>query len=148
MIDASHPNGHFYSPVVDPAELAAHGDRLWPAQPEVLGIDFNDPMHEHILREVFPRQFSAYDYPEKLAETPELTDFFTQNSQFSWLDCRSLFVLLRQWRPRRLIEVGSGFSSLLVADVNRRFLDNSVDVTCVEPYPREFRTMACQGSPV
>jgi hypothetical protein len=95
-------------------------------------------MHEHILREVFPRQFSAYDYPEKLAETPELTDFFTQNSQFSWLDCRSLFVLLRQWRPRRLFEVGSGFSSLLVADVNRRFLDNSVDVTCVEPYPREF----------
>lgn len=138
MIDASHPNGHFYSPVVDPTELAPHADRLWPTRPEVLGIDFNDPMHEHILREVFPRQFSAYDYREKLAETPELTDFFTQNSQFSWLDCRTLFVLLREWRPRRLIEVGSGFSSLLVADVNRRFLDNSVDVTCVEPYPRAF----------
>jgi hypothetical protein len=138
MISTSHPNGHFYSPVTDPAELVARADQLWPEQPEILGIDFNDGWHEYLLSEVFPRHMPAYDYPEVLPETPELTQFFTQNSQFSWLDCRALFVLLREWRPRRVIEVGSGFSSLLIADVNRRFLGHSMDVTCVEPYPRSF----------
>ncbi len=47
-------------------------------------------------------------------------------------------MLLREWRPARLIEVGSGFSTLLAADVNRRFLDGTMEITCIEPYPREF----------
>jgi len=37
-----------------------------------------------------------------------------------------------------MIEVGSGFSSLLIADVNTRFLNNSCKFQCIEPYPREF----------
>ena len=135
-LKTAHENGHFYSPIVNPAELDAA--RLWPARPEVLGIDFNDAGHERILREAFPRFMGLYDYPERLDETPDLLQFYTQNSQFSWLDSRALFVLLQEWRPRRLIEVGSGFSTLLSADVNRRFLDNTLEITCIEPYPRAF----------
>jgi hypothetical protein len=37
-----------------------------------------------------------------------------------------------------MIEVGSGFSTLLAADVNRRFLDSSMEITCIEPFPRPF----------
>lgn len=136
ILKTAHENGHFYSPIVNPAELDAA--RLWPERPEILGIDFNDAGHERILREAFPRFLGQYDYPEHLDETSELTQFYTQNSQFSWLDSRALYVLLQEWRPRRLIEVGSGFSTLLSADVNRRFLDNTLEITCIEPYPREF----------
>ena len=142
-IPTAHPNGHFYSPVVDPSQLDQA--TLWPPRPTVLGIDFNEASHERILREVFPRWMPDYDYPERLDETPSLADFFTCNSQFSWLDSRALFVLLREWKPRRLIEVGSGFSTLLAADVNRRFLDRSIEITCCEPYPREFLRNGIDG---
>jgi hypothetical protein len=71
--------------------------------------------------------------------------FYTRNTQFSWLDSRALFVLLRQWRPRRLIEVGSGFSTLLSADVNHRFLDSVAEITCIEPYPRAFLRQSIPG---
>lgn len=135
-IRAAHSNGHFYSPVVDPAELDP--ERIWPENPQVLGIDFNDSAHERILREAFPRFMPEFDYPELLDESPELGEFYIRNSQFSWLDARALFVLLREWRPRRLIEVGSGFSTLLTLDVNRRFLGGECTVTCIEPYPRAF----------
>ena len=37
-----------------------------------------------------------------------------------------------------MIEVGSGFSSLLTAHVNHNYLEDSIDFSCVEPYPREF----------
>lgn len=141
----SHPPGHFYSPITDPAELAARDASLWPAVPEIPGIDFNDDSHEHILREIFARHMPHYDYPETLEETPELADFYTRNSQFSWLDSRSLFVLLREWRPRRMIEVGSGFSTLLAADVNRRFLDRTMELTSIEPYPRAFLRNSLDG---
>lgn len=141
----SHPNGHFYSPVVDTAELAGLEHRLWPPSPHVAGIDFDDASHERILREAFPRFLPDYDYPEVLEETPQLAGFFTRNSQFSWLDARAYFVLLRHWQPRRVVEIGSGFSTLLAADVNRRFLDGRLDVTCIEPYPRPFLLAGVPG---
>jgi len=130
------PPGHFYSPVADVAELRAQLERIWPAHPSVLGIDFNDAYHQRVLREYFPAFYPDFAYPARPDGNP-LT-FYLDNDQFSWLDCRALFVLLRAWRPKRLVEVGSGFSTLLVADVNRRFLDGALSVTCIEPYPRPF----------
>jgi hypothetical protein len=137
-IQSAHPNGHFYSPVVDPQSLVPEADTLWRPDPDVLGIDFNDASHLEILQQDFPAWFGAYEYPEHLEESADLEQFYTQNSQFSWLDSRSLFVLLQKWQPRRVIEVGSGFSSLLIADVGRRLLDQPLDFTCIEPYPRAF----------
>ena len=46
--------------------------------------------------------------------------------------------MMRALAPKRVIEVGSGYSSLLMADINRRFLNGSASIQCVEPYPREF----------
>lgn len=137
-IKTAHDAGHFYSPIVDPDELSRQQSRLWPEDPKILGIDFNDAEHELLLHETFPRHLPAYDYPEHLDESDHLSKFFTQNSQFSWLDSRSLFVLLREWKPSRLVEIGSGFSTLLIADVNLRFLGGGVHITCIEPYPRAF----------
>ncbi len=144
-IRTNHPNGHFYSPVVDPESLLDRQHNLWPSNPEVLGIDFNDAYHQTVLTEYFPRHFPKYDYPEHPPKDGDDAAFYTQNSQFSWLDCRTLFVLLNEWRPNRYVEVGSGFSSLLAANVNARFLDNASSVRCVEPYPREFLLKPIDG---
>jgi predicted O-methyltransferase YrrM len=135
---AAFPEGHFYSPIVDVADVASRRDQLWPAKPAILGIDFNDDYHRRILTEAFPRWIGGYDYPEEGREDEALDRFYTRNSQFSWLDSRLLFVMLRELQPRRIVEVGSGYSSLLMADVNRRFFDGGIDITCIEPYPRAF----------
>jgi hypothetical protein len=129
------PSGHFYSPIVDVDELRAREARVWPPKPTVLGIDFNDTYHERVLREYFAAFYGDFAYPPKSDGNP--LQFYLDNDQFSWLDCRALFVLLRAWRPNRFIEVGSGFSTLLVADVNRRFLGESLKISCIEPYPRD-----------
>ena len=144
-IKIAHEFGHFYSPVVNPQELVDRQDELWPDNPEILGIDFNDNYHIKVLKEFFPKHIQQYDYVEKLQQTQSDCEFYTQNSQFSWLDSRSLFVLLKQWKPKRMIEVGSGFSSLLTADVNHRFLSNSMDFKCIEPYPRSFLKKEIKG---
>lgn len=136
---AEAPDGHFYSPVVDPDEIALRAAAVWPDRPEALGLEFNDDSHHRVLTDHFPRYFADYDYEEEAPSgDEELLSFYTRNSQFSWLDCRSLFVLLRAWAPRRIIEVGSGYSSLLMADVNARFLGGRCEITCIEPFPRPF----------
>lgn len=136
--NAAFPEGHYYSPVVDTSDVWARRMEIWPAQPVTLGVDWNEAQQASLLREVFPRHMPHWDYPETLPDTPDLGSFYANNSQFSGLDARALFVLLREWRPARLVEVGSGYSTLLTADVNRRFLDGAMELVCIEPYPRPF----------
>ncbi len=143
--DPIFPAGHFYSPIADTTALARDRRRIWPESPHISGVDFNDASHVALLTEAFPKFIQDYDYPESESE-PEpkanagaaVPSFFSGNDQFSWLDARALFVFLRHFRPRRIIEVGSGFSSLLMADVNRRFGGGAIEITCIEPYPRQF----------
>jgi len=138
-IRAAHPGGHFYSPVVDPAEASANAARLWPEPPAaVAGIDFDDAAHVHVLETLFPRFYGDFDYAEHGAPDEELSAYYYRNSQFGWLDARALFVLLRAWRPARIVEVGSGYSTLLMDDIVRRFLGGACKITAIEPYPRPF----------
>ncbi|MCB1607736.1 MAG: class I SAM-dependent methyltransferase [Xanthomonadales bacterium] len=137
-VQAGYPDGHFYSPVVNTADIDARQAEIWPAQPELLGIDFNDAAQQALLREVFPAEFAGYDYPDKLdADAPE-DRYYSLNTEFGWLDSRVYFALLRHFRPARVLEVGAGYSTLLSTDVNRRFLNSSARVACIEPYPRPF----------
>ena len=49
-------------------------------------------------------------------------------------------------RPARMIEVGSGFSSLVTARVNRELPGRRrCDFTCIEPYPRDFLLAGVPG---
>ena len=145
MINTSHPNGHFYSPVVDTSELSERINDLWPSGiPECPGVSFNDESIVRVLTEWFPQFMSDFNYPEQAIASDE-SQFFIQNSQYSWLDCRALFVILRQLQPKKIIEIGSGFSSLLTADVNRRFFANNMEFVCVEPYPRAFLSTGIAG---
>ena len=41
---------------------------------------------------------------------------------------------MRYCKPRRIIEVGSGFSSAAMLDVNNLFLDDTVEFTFIEPH--------------
>lgn len=131
-------DGHFYSPVVNTEEIGVDATRIWPVAPAVAGIDFNDVEQQRWLTEILPRHLPDYDYPDDLPAGAAESVFYTRNSQFSWLDSRALFAALREMKPRRMIEVGSGFSSLLTADVNHRFHGGRLDMTCIEPYPRSF----------
>jgi hypothetical protein len=146
-----YPEGHFYAPTPNVEELSERADEIWfPGPQEILGIDFNRASHEHILDSWFPRYLADYDYPDELPEhlleqQGGAPRYFSNNGQFGLLDSRTLFVFLRALRPARLIEVGSGFSSLLIADVNRRFLDCACHVTCIEPFPRAFLQAELEG---
>jgi hypothetical protein len=128
--------GHFYSPLTDPEALAAEAPRLWPPTAEAPGIDFDDDGHRRLLRDVFPPLLADFDYPRPATGDPQR--FHLDNGQFGDADARTLFALLRHWRPARMVEVGSGFSTLLAADVNRRWLGGAMRLTAIEPYPRDF----------
>jgi hypothetical protein len=140
------PDGHFYSPVVDPSLLKYREGEIWPFKsPEIQGINFNEDFQKSLLEKDFSLFLESFNYPEFEKDTLKASDYYVQNSQFSGLDARALFVILRKYKPQRMIEVGSGYSSLLTADVNRKWLDGKLNFTCIEPYPRSFLKQGVPG---
>ncbi len=139
------PLGHYYSPLPDSRELARQPRRsqVWPPAPRPTpGIDWNPDGQRRLAREVFARQ-------ERLqlaeSETADASEYWAENDQYPPLDAWVLEGLLRHLRPARMIEIGSGYSSLVTARVNRELLGGAMDFTCIEPYPREFLTAGVPG---
>ncbi|HEY8681920.1 MAG TPA: class I SAM-dependent methyltransferase, partial [Rhodanobacter sp.] len=106
--------------------------------PTVYGIDWNPESHDDLLRNHFPRLIEGYGYPEKAPDDAQTECFHEDNGQFGTADARAAFCLLQKIRPRRIVEVGSGYSTLLMTDINAQFLDGRTSIICVEPYPRPF----------
>jgi hypothetical protein len=137
MLRPAFPDGHFYSPVVDPDEAHRARRRICSDNPEdPYGIDFRPDKQRELLHS-FSVLGKEFDYPEKVPR-PDVAQFYERNGKFKGLDARMLFCMLRRLRPKRVIEVGSGFSSLLTTDVNRRFLEFAAQITCIEPFPPDF----------
>lgn len=129
------PLGHFYSPVADPTEIRARQEQLWSRVDKMDGIDLNVPAQLALLRQLEPHAASI-SYPSD--DPGDSRTYFYGNDQYPVLDAEFLHTALSLFRPKAMIEVGSGFSSLVTAEVNRRLLENQLDFTCIEPYPRQF----------
>jgi hypothetical protein len=139
------PLGHYYSPVYDPRELASEPRRsqVWPPVPRpAIGVDWRDADQVALCAGPFAAQ-QRLDFVDDEPADPTL--YFTANDQFPALDAWALEAILRHFRPQRMIEVGSGFSSLVTARVNREQLGGELDFVCVEPYPREFLEAGVPG---
>jgi Methyltransferase domain len=145
VVKTIYPPGHFYSPLVDNDEVKKMEGRVWPDSPEVMGIDFHDENHRRLLAEEFPVFAPGYRYPKARTDCSSPHDFYVQNSQYGGLDALTLFCMLRSLKPKTLMEIGSGFSTLLSADVNRRFFNGAMSVVCIEPYPLDFLRTGVPG---
>lgn len=137
-VQVGFPDGHFYSPVVNPEEIFSREEQIWAAERQVLGVHFNRHAQHAFLVSELASAIPGFDYPRLPNQDEPPYHFYTNNFSFPLLDACALFAMLRRFRPKAMIEVGSGYSSLLTADVNRRFLDGSIDFTCIEPHPAPF----------
>lgn len=129
----------FYSSLVDPDDLVPSAD----AQ-ECRGLDLNPAGHHHYLTQVFPRYRGEYvrlpvERPHDWGARPQ---FFRRNDAFQNLDALVYWSMIRAHRPARIVEIGSGFSTLLAM---RAVQENGIGlVTAIDPYPREF-IRRCEG---
>jgi Methyltransferase domain len=129
------PIGHFYSPIADPEDIRAREQEIWKHNDEMPGIDFNVSQQLQLLAQLKPF-VDIINYP--IDQPENLTTYFYKNDQYPVLDAEFLFAAICYFRPKAMIEVGSGYSSLVTADVNRQILKHHLNFICIEPYPRQF----------
>ena len=136
------PPGHFYSPIPsldDLRQREAAIFRVWPR--ELPGIDLQVEGQLALL-EAFRPYYDEIPFPER--ETEGFRYYF-ENTFYSYSDAIFLYCMIRHFRPRRIVEVGSGFSSAVTLDTNERFFEGRIECTFIDPEPGPLRKLLKPG---
>lgn len=126
------PPGHFYSPVTKISEaeraVAAIEAVPWPSTLPGIAIDHAtmsanwNALVPYLGRDTFPAEPMAgfrYAY---------------ENPSYSWADGGVLHAVIRHYKPKRIIEIGNGWSSACMLDTVDFFLNKECSVTFIDPY--------------
>ena len=138
VIPELFPSGHFYSPYPDPQEVRRNEARLFGTVPrELPGIDMREAAQRALL-EQFALLYSTIPFGDE--PRPGLRYHF-MNPAYGHSDAIMLHCMLRTLAPRRLVEVGSGYSSCVTLDTNQYFLGRSLHTTFIDPSPPLRQTL-------
>jgi hypothetical protein len=127
------PPGHHYSPIPSPEDVARAERTAADAGPELPGIDLRAAEQRALLARLVPLYADLPDW-----ERPDAGRFRYDNDWFTYADAVAYALMLRHARPRRVVEVGAGWSSALALDVDERFLGGTTAFTFVDPAPERL----------
>jgi hypothetical protein len=125
------PPGHFYSPIPSLEEVRRRQDELFAVPDAIPAVDLRLEEQLRLLEALSPH---CRDHPFGARAGHGLRTAL-ENAYFTWGDAVLYQALLRHRPPARVIEVGSGFSSCVLLDVNDRFLGGRTSCTFIEPFP-------------
>lgn len=129
--------GHFYSPFVDLNDLKLTPNKYWRKFTKDfpnINFDYNSAVN---LLHYFEEYYNQLDFTENKNENKL---YYYNNFAFSYGDGIILNFMITKFRPKRIIEIGSGFSSCMIVDtINKLKLDTSV--TFIEPYPELLKDL-------
>jgi hypothetical protein len=130
---------HFYSPVPEISDLEQR--RIWDRRSDLAGLDLK--ISEQLDKlENLGRQFGS-ECQWAHHSGGDATKFSTDNSGFSFGCAASTHSIIRAHKPRKVIEIGSGSSSRVIAAALRANLTgggDAADYCVIDPYPNETLT--------
>ncbi len=130
------PN-HFYFPIPDTRKLR---DTLWSNPSELIGIDVNERRQLELLS-LFLKFKNEYDrFPKDEAVEP--FQYYLHNDYFEGVDGEILYCMIRHFKPRKIFEIGSGYSTYLSAQAIGKNEQEDENHNCalvaIEPYPNKI----------
>jgi hypothetical protein len=126
---------HFYEPIPDTRDLS---EELWTRQSELSGIQIKDQVILDRLLHFANQYRQEYTtIPTNKTDIPH--QFYIRNGAFVSVDAEILYCMIREYKPRRVTEIGSGNTTYLAAqaiEANRQENPSyHCHLTAIEPYP-------------
>lgn len=133
---------NYYLPIPEEADIHYHKES------GMAGIDMNDDFQLRFMDEVilkFKNEFNSFP----VNRTGEPSQFHLVNGTFMAGDGNAYYSLIRHIKPKTIIEIGSGFSTLLAAHAVGKNIEESPGYECklvaIEPYPGDFLLNGFKG---
>ena len=126
------PPGHFYSPVISLPEIMNREAEIFNQEVQTLaGINLNGEEQFNLLTE-FKQYYSQLPFKQSIEPSHR---YYYENKYFTYADAVFLYSLVRKFKPQRIVEIGSGFSSAALLDINDLFFEKRIRLTFIEPFP-------------
>ena len=113
----------------DTREVDIVGSEVAGARP-ILKLDLNAQLG--VVAKLSPYSGELAGIPDKAKED----SFHWRIPAFGPLDAATYYCMVRHFKPRQIVEIGAGYSSLIAADAAGR--NGGSQITCIDPNPRDF----------
>jgi hypothetical protein len=134
--------GHYYSPIPSLQEIRDNEDQIFNRiSPELPAIDLNTT-NQLALLDTFKKEIPSIPFPKTKTDPYR---YYYENWSFNYADAMVLYAMICHYRPRRIIEIGSGNSSCVTLDTNEFKFHNEIECTFIEPYPSFFLSLIKPG---
>jgi predicted O-methyltransferase YrrM len=126
--------GHYYSTIPSLDYIEKNQERIF-SNENINNIRLRLDEQYQLLEELknyyhtIPYQFN---YPKANHFRYKSEGAFYRFSDVIFLSC-----IMRHFKPKRIIEIGSGHSSAVMLDTNEMFFQNEIKLTFIEPYPQD-----------
>lgn len=131
-----YKNGHYYSPIPDYKEVKSRESILFSKDVAVHDVNIMSKSQSDSLANFLKYKLEF----ENLFDRNE-SRYHPDNVFFNYADGFYLFGMIRDNKPKRIIEVGSGHSSTLMLDINEMYFDGAIELSFVEPFPERLNSL-------
>lgn len=133
------PPGHYYSPINDKQYIKKIELKIWKETftDTIPGVDMNIEFQIQLMKDL-SRYYKEIPFKSKNIE--QLRYYF-ENEYYSYTDGIILYSMMRYFKPKNILEIGSGFSSALMMDTNDLCFDGSIQLEFIEPYPKRLYSL-------
>ena len=119
--------GHYYSPIPHREDIKQFKKKNDSLKPQLPDINLNREKQKQILSD-YVKFYKYLPFPENKKENFR---YFYNNDYFGYSDAIFLFSFLLKNKPKKIIEIGSGFSSAMILDTIENFFHKRPYVTFI-----------------
>lgn len=129
---------HYYLPIPEEEDVM---NGFWQKTSDLIGIDMNAPFALRLLQDVFPLYMSEFRLKFPLRATDNPLQFYLINGGYMAVDAHVYYSLIRHYKPKRIVEIGAGNSTLLASAAclqNEEETGRPVNLTAIDPFPYDL----------
>ncbi len=120
---------HFYQPIPNTNEISSE---LFFKKKSFAEINFREGEQIKLME-----KFSKYSDELKeipLNQTSDKKQYYYENDFFGQMDAIMYYSMIREFSPKKIIEVGSGYSTMIASLASK---NTNTEISSIEPYPNE-----------
>lgn len=114
-------------------------DDVWVKESALAGVEFNEADQLTLLETFVDNYKREYDVLPYNQLSP--CKYYYNNGYLGSVDAEIYYSMIRRFKPKRIIEVGAGFSTFLAAEAisKNKLEDNNYncELTAIDPFPNE-----------
>jgi len=126
---------HFYLPIPDDTDQL---EKFWETPSEMIGVDVNESAAIEVMEKIAPCYLSEFRAKFPVDGPLDPPGFYLINGGYMAVDAHVYYCLIRHFKPRRIVEIGNGNSTLLAiaaCDMNFEESGERSKLTSIDPYP-------------